>query len=144
MQVASILLGNGHTPRTDRRHNKTRTARRHDKDNSTDHVPVSVNTILEVYVRTLLVGCSSSLCWSTCMISRASLRLRARDKGTAVSELSDAVEATDTPLTSLVLERVVWVNCTRGAIPHKVFLAVCLVLAMLGKCLEPEIETRTI
>ena len=144
MQVASILLGNSRTPCTDRRHNKTITACCHDKDNSTDHVPVSVNTILEVYVRTLLVGCSSSLCWSTCTISRASLRLRARDKGTAVSELSDAVEATDTPLTSLVLERVVWVNCTRGAIPHKVFLAVCLVLAMLGKCLEPEIETRTI
>ena len=75
------------------------------------------------------------------MISRVSLRLQAGNEGTIVSELSDAVEATDMPLMSLVLERVVWVNCTHGAIPHKVFLAVCLVLAMLGKCLKLEIET---
>ena len=52
MQVAGILLGNGHRPRTDRtlRHNKIRTCCRHDIDNSTDHVPVGVDAMMEVYV----------------------------------------------------------------------------------------------
>jgi len=90
-------------------------------------------------LHTLLVRCSSSLCWSTCTISKVSWRLRAGDEGMVVSELSDAVDATDAPLTSLVLERVIQVSCTRGAVPHEVLGAVCLVLAMY---LEATSQTR--